>query len=504
MYLLTNEEMRSADEYTITELGVPSLQLMERAGRALADEAEKLCQRGKALCVCGGGNNGGDGFVCARILQTRGVETEVLFFAERETPDCTKNREKYLAFGGKILFDIPTAIQANEYGVVVDCLVGTGLRGGLSGKNAAAVAYINALKDKGARVLSADIPSGISGKNGRAEGPFVLADKTLCIGEVKLGAVLFDGLDASGEIVRADIGIRLPKTGYAVWVDKTFVKAFLPKRRRNSHKGTYGKAAIVAGSTKYSGAAILAATACARSGAGYVTLFSPQELVKSFYGKQPEILLKSTNDGGRYAFNAKTAQDLLGFDSIAYGMGMGESEEVAKGAEYLLAHYEKTLILDADGLNSLAAYRKEELPTLLKNAKCDVLLTPHVKEFSRLSGYTVEEIQNSGAELAKSYARQYGVCVLLKGAASVITDGADVAVNTAGNSGQAKGGSGDVLSGVIAGLCAMGACAKNGGIAGSYLTGKAAELAAKEQGEYSMLASDVIAYLGRAFLDLLA
>lgn len=285
-------------------------------------------------------------------------------------------------------------------------------------------------------------------------------------------------------------------------LDKKNVKELLPKRKRNSHKGDYGKAAIVGGSLEYSGAAMLSAMACARSGAGYTTLFLPMNLLERAYFCQPEILLKSTNAGGRYAFNPNNMETLLDYDSIAYGMGMGISEEVKKGAAYLLENYQGKLILDADGLNSLAMYAKEELSFLFKNSKCDVVLTPHVKEFSRLSGYTVEEIKEKGVAIAKRFANEKGVCLLLKCATSVITGGQGVFVNTTGNSALAKGGSGDVLSGVIAGLCAMGASGKDGACVGSFLMGKAAELASEVLSEYSVLATDVIAYLGRAFLVL--
>lgn len=304
------------------------------------------------------------------------------------------------------------------------------------------------------------------------------------------------------EIQRTGIGMRLPETEKAVLVDKAYVLERLPKRKRDSHKGTYGKAAIVAGSIEYTGAALLAATACARSGAGYTTLFLPKELLPVFFLRQPEILLKSTNEGGRYAFKPENMKELLGYDSVAYGMGMGVSAEVAKGAVYLLERYAGKLILDADGLNSLAAFYGAELSVLLQEKKCDVLLTPHVKEFSTLSGYSVAEIKENGISLAKRFAKAHGICLLLKDAASIVTDGCFVAVNTAGNSGQAKAGSGDVLSGVIAGLCAMGANTKDGASAGSYLVGRAAELAAAQTGEYSLLATDVIAQLGKAFLEL--
>ena len=501
MYVLTDKEMRVADRYTIERHGVPSLALMERAGRALADEAERLAPNGKILCVCGGGNNGGDGFVCARLLAERGRCVETVFFAERMSEECRINQEKWTACGGEIFAEIDT----NEaYALVVDCLVGTGLRGALEGKTAITAEKINFLQKNGARVLSADIPSGVNGENGLAQGAAVQADSTLCIGELKTGCFMADGLDFAGEVKSVDIGILLPETedGYAELIDESGVRSILPKRKRNSHKGCYGKAAIVAGSMEYTGAAYLSAAACLRAGAGYTTLFVPKEILPYYVLKAPELLLKSISEGDRYAFNENNMRELLAYESVAYGMGMGVSKAVAEGAAYLLKNYYGRLILDADGLNSLSAYAKNELAALFANKKCDVLLTPHIKEFSRLSGERVQEIIENGVYAPKTFAKTHGVTVLLKNAASVITDGTHTALNTSGTSGQAKGGSGDVLSGVLAGLCAMGLNAFEAAKAGAYIVGKASELAVAEIGEYSLTATDVIAYLGRAFLSL--
>ena len=501
MYVLTNKQMRDADGYTIEKLDVPSLTLMERAGIALADEAERLATTGKILCLCGGGNNGGDGFVCARILKERGRVVATACFAEKFSNDCAVNKEKWTACGGEIL---PEFSGADEYALIVDCLFGTGLRGGVDGEMAEIIRRTNAQKKKGVKILSADIPSGLFGDNGLAKGVAVCADTTLCIGEIKAGVLLADGLDLAGEIKRADIGISLPEKKYAELMDHDTAKALLPIRKRNSHKGTYGKAAIVAGSDEYTGAAYLsyAAAACLRAGAGYTTLFLPSKILPYYLLKNPEMLLKSTNEGGRYAFTEENAEEWLGYDAVAYGMGMGCSQDVAAGAAYLLRRYAGKLILDADGLNSLAKYKKEELSTLFGNKKCDVLLTPHVKEFSRLSGKSVKEIVEEGLFAPCSFAEQYGVSVLLKNASSIITDGERIALNVAGNSGLAKGGSGDVLSGVIAGLCAQGLSAFDGARLGAYLVGTAAELAAKDESEYSLTATDVIACLGKAFLTL--
>ena len=497
MYVLTNEEMREADGYTIGTLGVPSLVLMERAGKALAEEAQNLAKSGRIVCVCGGGNNGGDGFVCARILKEQGREVDAVFFAERISEECRVNLKKWQAVGGEILTAIP---KDREYALIVDCLVGTGLRGALTGKNVETAKDICERKHLGAKVLSADIPSGVCGENGKAEGAAVQADVTLCIGEMKVGTALGDGLDYAGVRKRADIGIVLPHKDYATEADRALIKSILPVRKRNSHKGSYGKAAIVGGSIEYTGAAYLSAAACMRSGAGYTTLYVPKEILPYYVLKSPELLLKPSSKGYRYEFNEGKAAELLSYDSVAYGMGMGVSEAVAKGAAYLLRSYTGRLVLDADGLNSLAAYKKEEFLELFQNKKCDVVITPHIKEFSRLSGEEVSEIIAKGLYAATPFAKEYGVTVLLKSAASILTDGKRVVLNTSGTSGQAKGGSGDVLSGVIAGLCAMGTSAFDGACAAAYLVGKAAEIATAVKGEYSLTATDIIESLGSAFL----
>ena len=496
MKILTNGQMRRSDEYTIVTQKIPSIELMERAGRALADETERLAGKGQVLCVCGGGNNGGDGFVCARVLQARGVPTDVVFFAERTSEDCLINKEKWQAVGGSLFTEIPN----QSYSVIVDCLVGTGLKGGLLGKNLQAVQQINALKKNGTKVLSADVPSGLCGDNGIVIGLAVEADVTLCIGEIKAGVLLADGLDYAGEVKRVDIGIILSEDSYAEWLDESAVRRLLPKRKRNVHKGSFGKAAIVAGSKAYTGAAYLSAAACLRAGAGYTTLFVPENILPFYLLKAPEILLKSICDGTEFSFEQSRMKALLSYDSIAYGMGMQCMESVALGAEYLLKNYTGKLILDADGLNSLAKYKKESLNRLFSEKKCDVVLTPHCKEFSRLTGVPVKEILELGMCAATEYAKENEVTLLLKNAATVITDGQKIHVNTAGNSGQAKGGSGDVLSGVIAGLCAMGLCGYDGACAAAYWCGIAAESAAQKVGEYSLTATDVIAELGSALI----
>lgn len=496
-YLLDNAQMREADEYTIKTLGVPSLDLMERAGEALARRVEALAPTGEILCVCGGGNNGGDGFVCARVLKERGRKVCAVCFANRKSEDCEKNYQKFLGLGGEVL----TAFPQREFAVIADCLLGTGFQGELRAEYKDAIEKINEYKKRGAKIISADIPSGVQ-DGGLAESVAVVADETLCIGEYKAGVFLNDGIDYAGKALREDIGIKLPKNDYAVLTEKQDIAVLLPKRKRNTHKGTYGKAAIVGGSIAYTGAAYLAVSACLRAGAGYTTLFTPKDLLPHYMLKAPEALLVPSNEGDRYEFNPKKMQEVASYNAVAYGMGMGASIAVAEGALWLLRNYTGTLILDADALNSFAFFGREKLAEALAQKKCDVVLTPHIKEFSRLSEETPTVILGKGLNAPKHFAKKHGVSVLLKNAVSILSDGERVAVNATGTAGQAKGGSGDVLAGVIAGLCAQGLSAFDGARAGAYLTGKAAELATKERGEYSLLATDTIEYLGKAFLSL--
>ena len=271
-------------------------------------------------------------------------------------------------------------------------------------------------------------------------------------------------------------------------LDKNTVAALLPKRKRNTNKGDYGKAAIVAGSEEYTGAAYLAAAACLRAGAGYTTLFVPENILPYYVLKIPEVLLKKFVN----------LEELKAYDSIAYGMGMGVSRQVADGAIWLIENFSGRLILDADALNSLAKYCC--LEDVFARKKGDVLLTPHVKEFSRLCRQSVEEILANGFTAAKEFAARYKVNVLLKNALSVIENGENTFINERGTSGQAKGGTGDVLSGVIAGLCASGCTAFDGACVGAYVVGLAAELAGEKISEYSLTATELISYLGAAFL----
>lgn len=300
------------------------------------------------------------------------------------------------------------------------------------------------------------------------------------------------------------------------------VKAMLPPRKAVSNKGTYGKAAILAGSMRYSGAAVLAAQGALCGGAGYVALCVPKRLKIALIGRLSEAILLDVSPGGEWKFRPKNLRSILQYNSIAAGMGMGNTKNTAKIIAFLLKNYEGKLLIDADGINALACfYGANGSAELFKAKKCAALITPHPLEFARLTGSDNTALsENDGEraiEEAKKYAAKNGVTVLLKGvsgAKTLIVSGEsgengenaekaeNIALNATGNSGQAKGGSGDTLAGLIAAIAASGADLFSAACAGAYLAGKAAEIAVKQTSEYALTATKIAEYIGKAILDL--
>lgn len=494
MIVLTTKQMREADLYTIRTLGVPSLTLMERAGEALKNEAMRLAPKGKILIVCGGGNNGGDGFVCARKLLKSLRRVDVVYVGKIGSEECQISRAEFEMNGGKTMTSFPIG---ERYSLVIDCLFGTGYtpRGG----EEELFAIVNGYKREGALILSADVPSGLC-EDGKVRGNAVQADETLCLGYIKTATVMQDGLDYCGEVVGVDIGIALPEPTdeYARLVTEDEVKKLLPKRKRNTHKGSYGKAAIVGGSTRYSGAASLAIEACVRGGAGYSSLYLPQSLLPAFLLKTPEALLVPCNE----RYDEKEYAPLLSQDAVGFGIGATTDRRTQEILRYLLKNYEGKLTIDADGLNALAEMDERERISLLQNKKCELLLTPHLKEFSRLSKIDVEQLQGDLIGYAKDFAKKHRLTVLLKGATTIVTDGKDTSLCVCGNAGLAKGGSGDTLTGLITSLAATGLTPMQSGVVATFIAGTAAELACANIAENALTARDVISYLGRAFLEI--
>lgn len=460
MRALTSEEMRAADGYTINTPGVTSQTLMQRAGAAIADEVCKVAKPdGKILIVCGVGNNGGDGYVCARELIDRGFNVSVYAFDGKLSPDCEREKAKY---NGTYSRDISGDI-------IVDCIFGTGLTRRVEGEYAVVIERIN---KSGALIISADIPSGLCGDNGLALGCAVRADITVAIAEYKTGFFLNDGLDLCGKIIKKDIGIVCPNKNYAL-VNYMPCGAF-EKRKRNTHKGSFGTASIVAGSERYVGAAVLAAEAALKSGCGYVKLATCEKLKYAMAVKFPQIIYTEKPDFASQA--------------LAVGCGLGVSRELYETISFILKNYCGKLVLDADALNTISKYGAD----ILKDKNCEAILTPHVKEFSRLCGLSVEEVIENPIKCAKDFALEYKVIVVLKSASTVICDGRRTVISARGTSALAKGGSGDMLTGFMCGALARGVDAFDGAVSSVHALGLAAEIASLKKTDFCATATDII------------
>ncbi len=474
--VLSCKQMRDADLFTIETLGISSSELVERAGAAVADEIFSRFKGGRVLVCVGKGNNGEDGMVVAKLLSQKHGFNVKLFCASM---DDVK------------IFD-------ESFDIIVDCIFGTGLSRNITDNYKQIIELIN---NSGCYVISCDISSGLNADTGKPMGIAVRADLTIAIQEYKLGHFLNDGLDYSGKVVAKDIGISIWGEDFALILNNSDVANYFGKRNRNVHKGCFGKCAIFGGSKQFFGSALLSLNALAglKMGSGYAYLIVPESLFSTYAGLNPECILITVPDKeGFVIFDQEILQKILHFDSIAIGMGMGVSEDVYNIIAYLLKNYHGKLIIDADGLNSIATHGVD----ILKDKKCSVVITPHVGEFCRLSNIDKEKVEQNSIELAKSFALKYGVTVCLKSATSIITDGSDTFINITGCSGMAKAGSGDVLSGLTCGLLARCDDIVETVAVASYIFGKCGEFCQEEGNEYSTTASDLISSLPKVLNSL--
>ena len=485
--------MRQSDAQTIAG-GIPGQELMGRAARAIFDAAEWQLP---VAVVCGKGNNGGDGYALACLLREAGIECRLLVQGEPATPDALFYSEKCRRMRIPVL-PWEQVADLGEYRTVADCIFGTGFHGEAIGEAARMIGLINR---SGAKVVSADINSGINGDNGL--GPTaVISDLTVSIGSLKPGHFLARAKDVMKRVVNADIGI--PPVGHRLaLMEEEDVRALLPPRDHFSNKGTYGTVALIGGSLPYSGAIRLAAMANAamRSGAGIARVAAPKSLCPVVASAVLESTLCPMDDReGSLIFSEENlVKAVNGTRAAAFGMGAGNTEETRKILEWLLRNYAGILILDADGLNALAAHG----PDSLREAACRVVLTPHPGEFSRLNASSVQEVLEAPVAMAEGFAREYGAIVLLKGSATVVTDGNDTWLTDRGCPGMASAGSGDVLSGILAALCAwLPDDLLRATAAAAWINGRAGELAQEKSSDISMTAGDTARALPEVFRSL--
>ena len=481
--------MQESDRATI-ESGTSARELMLRAAKGIF---ESYAWGGKTLIVCGVGNNAGDGYALAMLLHKANLSCDLLLLTDRFSEDgqyyfeiCKQKGILHTLWSGSFDF--------SPYTQIVDCIFGIGFRGTL---DADAAALIEAINKSGRPVISADINSGLGGDNGLGT-PCIESNLTVAIQRFKPGHFLARAKDVIKEYTTVDIGIKTPEEKTFLLEDSDDAKIFAP-RKNHSHKGNYGYVAIIGGSVEYSGAAKLAnmSAAALRSGCGVVTLAVSESITHAVapYLLESTLLPIPSDESGKMIFVPEMLDNILSrYASVAVGMGWGSSESYQEILSYLLRNAHQTLIIDADGLNTLS---KMDL-TLLVDTKAPVILTPHLMEFSRLSGLSIAEIENDPIAHAKAFAKQYGVILLLKGCCTIVTDGDVVYLSNRGSAGMATAGSGDVLAGILAGLCGYLAPTALTVASGAYLAGMAGELAEQKGNAISMVASDTVGEIRNA------
>ena len=492
MRLSNAEKMYAADAAAI-QSGIASTALMETAAGHVARSAwELMGERRSAAVFCGSGNNGGDGVAAAAILRGQGVSVRAFLVGKREkmTPDALVMERRLRAAGGELEPfdaedpDLPELLA--EAGVIIDAIFGIGLRRELSGDALAAVRLINA---SGAPVVSADIPSGVSADTGAVLGQAVRAARTVTFSMAKPGHFLEPGCVYCGEVEVCPIGIPPALLAKAVTGVRAVVRGEvrLPRREALSHKGDHGKVLIVGGSVGYTGAPNLAARAAVRAGAGLVYLGVPREIWAVCAMKNDEAMpfpLPCDAEGRLTAAALPVLRERWrNCDVLALGPGLGRSRGVEDAVRAAVEEFPGALVLDADALWAVSRDTG-----MLRTAAGTVILTPHMGEFQRLGGcVTGERLRD-----AESFARQYGCAVLLKGHRSLIAfpDG-ESAVIAAGNPGMAKGGSGDVLTGILAALLGQRPF-REAVVTAAWLHAAAGDECAAEKGEYGMTPSDII------------
>jgi hydroxyethylthiazole kinase-like uncharacterized protein yjeF len=521
MKILTAAEMREVDRLTTKRYGVPSLTLMENAGKSVADfiaSQFRDFKRRPIIVLCGKGNNGGDGFVAARHLLKMGANVQAYLVGDpREVKgDAATNLNRWKKGRGELFIDrtgkpaVPSELAGDA--IVVDALLGTGIRGPVEGRLAEVIASVNGHKP-GCDVIAVDIPSGLLADTGEIPGPVVVADYTITFTAPKPGLLLGASAQHVGELLVRQIGspselIERTGKGNLRWSEPAEFARFAARRKPEGNKGDYGHALVVAGSVGKSGAAVLASWAALRAGAGLVTVATPEPVLAIVAAHTPEIMtepLAATRAGTiseRSLEGNLFATLLKGKRALAIGPGLTTQDETQSFVRAVVkSHSEVPIVLDADGLNAFAGRAAE-----LKDRKGLLAITPHPGEMSRLTGRTIAEIQANRLEIALKDAADWNAIVVLKGHHTVIAAPDGFAyINSTGNPGMGTGGTGDVLTGMLAGLVAQYGRGLNGaGYAhlvsfGVYLHGLAGDIAYADYSGAPLMASDLIRAIPRAY-----
>lgn len=483
-YLPDGTWMQKADAYTINKIGVPSVVLMEHAAESMIRvlEEEKIdCSR--TLIVCGSGNNGGDGFAVARLLNQKDNHVTVAFVGNEASmsEECRLQCQIVKNMG----IPVVTEIQKYEYSLIIDAVFGVGLCREITGRYAEVIEQMNALP--GTKV-AADIPSGVSSVNGKVLGIAFQAELTITFQCEKIGCVLFPGKNYAGKVVVTDIGIETKifdkEKSISYTLDRTDLKRRLPKRSDNTHKGFYGKVLMITGSKGMAGASYLSAKAAYVCGAGLVQIYTDEVNRTVLQQLLPEAIITTYQE-----FDKKQLEEKLAWaDVVCIGCGLGQDPVSESILIETLKCCKVPCVVDADGLNILSHNME-----ILRQCSAELILTPHIKEMTGLLGCSILELLEDRFELIKKFVEEYPVICVLKDARTVVAQkGKALFVNTAGNHAMAKAGSGDVLAGTITGMLAGHLSTENAAVTGVLLHACAGDEARGELGSYSVLAQDLI------------
>ena len=489
-------QMKVADQYTIQKLEVPSLELMEHAAQAcvqvLEDEKVDLSH---VCVVCGSGNNGGDGFAIARILQNNrySVETFCVGNPEHYTEETQEQMHRLQECGGKITYGMP---QEDSYSVIIDAVFGVGLSRKVEGRYRQVIEQMNRMRGT---KFAVDIPSGLSATTGCILGCAFKADYTVTFQLKKIGLELSQGRTMAGRVIVPDIGISTDSICEDQEIVRTagkdIYRKMLPDRPEDSNKGTYGRLLVIAGSKGMAGAAYLNAHAAYMTGAGLVRIYTSSDNREILQTLLPEAIITTYEE-----YNKEELLSLLTWaDSVCIGSGLGMSRLSEKILKTVIEYVKVPCLIDADGLNLLA----ENKNYLNQMAERRFVITPHMKEMSRLTGTPVEELKADRIQILKDFISRYRITCVLKDSRTLIaSEEKGIRMNLTGNSAMAKAGSGDVLAGVISGWMVQGKEAEDAAELGTYIHGLSGDLAKFEKGVYSVMARDLIEYISKALMKL--
>lgn len=489
-------QMKAADQYTIQKLEVPSLELMEHAAQAcvqvLEDEKVDLSH---VCVVCGSGNNGGDGFAIARILQNNrySVETFCVGNPEHYTEETQEQMHRLQECGGKITYGMP---QEDSYSVIIDAVFGVGLSRKVEGRYRQVIEQMNRMRGT---KFAVDIPSGLSATTGCILGCAFKADYTVTFQLKKIGLELSQGRTMAGRVIVPDIGISTDSICEDQEIVRTagkdIYRKMLPDRPEDSNKGTYGRLLVIAGSKGMAGAAYLNAHAAYMTGAGLVRIYTSSDNREILQTLLPEAIITTYEE-----YNKEELLSLLTWaDSVCIGSGLGMSRLSEKILKTVIEYVKVPCLIDADGLNLLA----ENKNYLNQMAERRFVITPHMKEMSRLTGISVEELKADRIQILKDFISRYRITCVLKDSRTLIaSEEKGIRMNLTGNSAMAKAGSGDVLAGVISGWMVQGKEAEDAAELGTYIHGLSGDLAKFEKGVYSVMARDLIEYISKALMKL--